>query len=69
VTLPVRQVADPQAQQNFDAITRYLRWGQGSPEGRITASPGAIWLDTNGGSGTTLWVKETGTGDTGWDSK
>jgi hypothetical protein len=40
--------------------------GAGSPEGVVTASPGAIYLNTSGGSGTTVFAKESGTGNTGW---
>ena len=46
--------------------TRNLRWGTGSPNGVVTASVGSIYLDTAGGAGTTLYIKETGTGNTGW---
>jgi hypothetical protein len=41
----------------------------GSPEGAVTAQPGSIYSDTNGGSGATLYVKESGTGNTGWIAK
>jgi hypothetical protein len=40
--------------------------GSGSPEGVKTATVGSIYLRTNGGSSTTLYVKESGTGNTGW---
>src|SRR6476620_5807065 len=40
--------------------------GQSSPEGIITALPGSIYLRQDGGSGTTLYVKESGSGNTGW---
>lgn len=43
--------------------------GSGSPEGVITATPGTIYMNTSGGSGTTLYVKETGSNETGWVSK
>lgn len=43
--------------------------GAGSPEGVITANPGALYINTNGGAGTTLYVKQTGTGNTGWAGK
>lgn len=43
--------------------------GFGSPEGVVTASPGKMYLNKSGGAGTTLWVKETGTGSIGWDAK
>lgn len=37
--------------------------GAGSPEGSVTASPGATYLDTSSNG---FWVKKTGTGNTGW---
>ena len=43
--------------------------GTGSPEGVVTASPGFLYLNIVGGSGATLWVKESGTlSTTGWAS-
>jgi hypothetical protein len=41
----------------------------GSPEGAVTAPPGSIALRTNGGAGTGHYVKESGTGNTGWVAK
>lgn len=43
--------------------------GTGSPEGVVTASIGALYTRTDGGAGTTLYVKESGTGNTGWVAK
>lgn len=43
--------------------------GTGSPEGVVEATPGTTYVDTNGGVGTTFYVKETGTGNTGWAAK
>lgn len=43
--------------------------GRGSPEGVVTANPGRLYVDLDGGAGVTLWVKESGSGDTGWISK
>jgi hypothetical protein len=43
--------------------------GTGSPEGVQTADVGSLFLRTDGGAGTTLYVKETGTGTTGWVAK
>lgn len=40
--------------------------GSGTPEGSVTAPSGSFYLRTDGGSGTTLYVKESGAGDTGW---
>ena len=44
--------------------------GTGSPEGVVNTNPGAIYINISGGSGTTLYVKETGVGlPTGWVAK
>lgn len=44
------------------------RWrtGTGSPEGVMTAPVGSLYSRTDGGAGTSLYVKESGTGSTGW---
>lgn len=41
----------------------------GSPEGVVTASVGGLYTRTDGGAGTTLYIKESGTGNTGWVAK
>jgi hypothetical protein len=41
----------------------------GDPEGAVTAPVGSLYLRTNGSTGTTLYVKESGTGNTGWAAK
>lgn len=41
----------------------------GSPEGAVTAVVGSIYSRTNGGANTSLYVKESGTGNTGWVAK
>lgn len=52
------------------AGSRAILTGSGSPEGVVTASPGAIYLNTGGGAGVTLYVKETGSStNTGWVAK
>lgn len=43
--------------------------GSGSPEGSFEASVGSIYLRSDGGANTTLYVKESGTGNTGWVAK
>ena len=43
--------------------------GAGSPEGAVVASVGSLWTRTDGGTNTTLYVKESGTGNTGWVAK
>ena len=42
--------------------------GSGSPEGAVTAGIGSVYRRTNGSTGTTLYVKEAGTGNTGWSA-
>lgn len=46
-----------------------LRSGSGSPEGVLAAPVGSIYVRTNGGAGTTLYIKESGTDSTGWVAK
>ena len=43
--------------------------GTNTPEGAIISSVGGLWRRTNGGAGTTLYVKESGTSNTGWVAK
>lgn len=43
--------------------------GSGSPEGVVTAVIGSRFSRTDGGTGTSLYVKESGTGNTGWVAK
>lgn len=40
--------------------------GEGSPEGSVAAPIGSIYQRTDGGASTTLYVKESGPGNTGW---
>lgn len=40
--------------------------GSGSPEGVITASPTRMYMDTAGSTGSILYIKQTGTANTGW---
>jgi hypothetical protein len=43
--------------------------GTGTPEGVLTAPIGSLYTRTDGGASTTLYVKESGTGNTGWIAK
>ena len=43
--------------------------GTGSPEGIVTASSGSSYRNRSGGAGTSFYVKESGTGNTGWVAK
>lgn len=49
--------------------TTGLFFGSGSPEGVKTAGPGSVYFNSSGGTGTTMYVKETGSGNTGWVAK
>lgn len=44
-------------------------YGNGTPEGAVAANVGSTFRRADGGAGTSLYVKETGTGNTGWIGK
>lgn len=43
--------------------------GPGTPEGNVTGAVGWMYLRIDGGAGTTLYIKESGAGNTGWVGK
>lgn len=43
--------------------------GSGTPESAVSAPVGSMFLRDDGGAGTSLYMKESGTGDTGWVAK
>jgi hypothetical protein len=43
--------------------------GAGSPNGVVTANIGSLYLNNTGGANTSLWIKESGTSNTGWVAK
>lgn len=47
----------------------YFRSGTGSPEGSVTAPVGTEYVRTDGTAGTLKYLKETGSGNTGWVAK
>jgi len=49
--------------------TAALYAGTGSPEGVVTATGGSHYMRTDGGAGTSFYVKETASGNTGWAAK
>lgn len=71
--LPHIPVADEAAAtENFEAIASQILVGKGAPEGKVGAPVGVIYLRSDGGTGTTLYVKEkaaTPTDPTGWVAK
>lgn len=44
-------------------------FGTGTPEGAVTAVVGSTFRRTDGGAATSFYVKESGTGNTGWVGK
>lgn len=44
----------------------YITRGAGDPEGAVTADIGSIYIRSDGGDGTTVYLKESGSGNTGW---
>lgn len=44
-------------------------FGSGSPEGVVTAPVGSIYLRSDGSTSTTLYVKTSGSGSSGWTAK
>lgn len=53
----------------LNTLIQYIHIGTGTPEGNETGSVGHIFLRTDGGASTTLYVKESGSGKTGWVAK
>lgn len=43
--------------------------GTGDPNGLVAGKVGSLYLRVDGGAGSTLYVKESGSGNTGWVSK
>lgn len=43
--------------------------GTGTPEGAVSAVVSSLFLRTDGGASTSLYVKESGSGNTGWVAK
>ncbi|CAN7361139.1 glycosyl hydrolase family 28-related protein [Paenibacillus sp. LjRoot56] len=46
-----------------------LTYGTGSPEGVVTANQGSIYIRKDGSASQALYIKESGTGNTGWVAK
>lgn len=51
-----------------EKLREFMR-GIGTPEGTVAAPVGTLYIRADGGVGTTLYVKESGVGDTGWAAK
>lgn len=54
----------------FTELHSTVRSGTGTPEGAVAAPVGTLYRRTDGGTDTTLYVKETGAStNTGWVAK
>lgn len=51
----------------FDGTGPSIRAGANSPEGVVSAAVGSIFLRSDGASGTTVYTKVSGSGNTGWE--
>jgi len=49
-----------------DSKTTKIYYGYGSPEGVVVANVGSIYMRKDGGTATSMYIKESGTGATGW---
>lgn len=54
---------------DYMELTGKLYGGVGSPEGVLAARVGCLYLREDGSTGTTLYVKESGSGNIGWIAK
>ena len=43
--------------------------GEGTPENSIKARPGSVYMRTDGGANTSIYIKESGVENTGWIAK
>lgn len=57
------------AKWRFATTNVVMASGTNTPEGALSAPVGSIYMRDNGGAVTTLYVKESGTGNTGWVAK
>lgn len=63
----IKLAARYDAGNTYDTV--FVMKGRGTPEGAVTAGVGSLYMRTDGGAGTSLYVKESGTGNTGWVGK
>ncbi len=64
--IAVTQFVGFSATSATNAPSAVIRFGSGSPEGAVTAPTGSLYLNTAGGTDTTLYTKNSGSGNTGW---
>lgn len=64
--LPTERAAEYIEEMTRQVNFNTLLSGSGSPESVLEADPGRLYWDTAGTTGSILYIKKTGTGDTGW---
>lgn len=60
---------DDSIMNEFDGASVKKFYGRGNPEGVISAKVGSEFIRLDGGVGTTLYIKQSGSGNTGWAGK
>lgn len=65
----ITRVISSEVRLNGSAVGPFVSSGAGSPEGVLSAPVGSIYTRTDGGVSTTLYVKQSGAGNTGWAAK
>jgi len=69
-TIPQNDIDDPNGIiAGTYLVNTLIQTGNGTPEGSVVGSVGSVFLRLNGGSNTVLYIKESGTGNTGWVAK
>lgn len=54
---------------DINPVLQRILYGTGSPQNVVVADPGTLFLRSDNAPGTALYVKESGTGYTGWVAK
>ena len=78
----LNSISDNKFNVNVTKLTAFVRFvflttsgiivnhvDSGTPEAAVVSGVGGLWRRTDGGAGTTLYVKESGTSNTGWVGK
>lgn len=69
IVAPLSVGTNPLTAGSLNVGAAQVLTGTMPPEGMVTAPPGSMYLNTKGGKGTTLYIKESGNGKTGWVAK
>jgi hypothetical protein len=67
--LPIGSAGSGIGKLFFGTGGQFITYGSGTPESSVTGPIGSLYLRSNGGANTTMYVKESGSGNTGWVAK